>query len=351
MERAVHFFCFFCLLFLLPFTLFADQVTLTNGDRLTGEIVKSDGKTLTLKTPFAGTVEIQWSAIQDLHSDKPEFVQSRHTKQTYSGRISLQGDSVIVKPESGNSTTLAKADIAALRSPAEQAAFEKQQHPGLLQGWNGGANVGFALTGGNSETTNLSLAFNAVRTGLHDKLALSESSVYATNALSSPTTTANLIQGAARYDHDFDGIMFVFGGADFMSDALQALNLRSVFSGGLGYHIIKRDTTTLDFISGVNYTRENYVPFSRNSAGLTLGEAYMHKMKHSTVVTQDLTFFPDLSDAGQYRATFDLGTTTKLSKWFGWQNTFSDIYVTNPPLGARMNDVLFSTGMNVSFTH
>jgi hypothetical protein len=32
----------------------ADQVTLKNGDRLTGTIVKSDAKTLLIKTEFAG---------------------------------------------------------------------------------------------------------------------------------------------------------------------------------------------------------------------------------------------------------------------------------------------------------
>ncbi|HWF91236.1 MAG TPA: DUF481 domain-containing protein [Terriglobales bacterium] len=350
MERVVRSLSLFFLL-LTSLTLLADQVTLSNGDRLTGEIVKSDGKTLTVKTEFAGTIEIQWSAVKDLLSDKPEFVQSKSSKQTYSGTVSVEGDNIVVKPESGSSATVAKSDVAALRSPAEQSSFEKQEHPGFLEGWNGGANVGFALAAGNSETRSLSLAFNATRTGLRDKLALTESSLYSTNGLSTPGTTANLVQGSARYDHDFDGILFVFGGADFMSDALQALNLRSVFSGGLGYHIIKSDTTMLDFLTGVNYTRENYVPFSRNTAGLTLGEDFMHKMKHSTVLTEDFTFYPDLSDPGEYRTNFDFSTTTKMNKWFGWQNTFSDIYVTNPPLGAKKNDVLFSTGLNVSFTH
>src|SRR5437879_10425055 len=36
------------------FTAHADTVTLANGDRLTGMIVKSDGKQLTLKTDYAG---------------------------------------------------------------------------------------------------------------------------------------------------------------------------------------------------------------------------------------------------------------------------------------------------------
>ena len=38
--------------------LFADQVSLKNGDRLTGTIVKSDAKTLVLKTEAAGDVTI-----------------------------------------------------------------------------------------------------------------------------------------------------------------------------------------------------------------------------------------------------------------------------------------------------
>jgi putative salt-induced outer membrane protein len=350
MERVVRYFCLFFLL-LSSLMLFADQVTLTNGDRLTGEIVKSDGKTLTVKTQFAGTVDIEWPAVQDFHSDKKVYVQSSSTKKTYSGTVSVEGENIIVKPESGSSATVAKTDVAALRSQDEEAAFEKQQHPGLLDGWSGGANVGFALASGNSETRSLALSFDATRTGLHDKLGLYESSLYSTNGLSTPSTTANLVTGGARYDHDFDGMLFVFGGADFMSDALQELNLRSVFSGGLGYHIIKRDATTLDFLTGANYTHESYVPFTRNSAGLTLGEDFMHKMKHSTVINQDLTFFPELSDTGEYRMTANFGTTTKINKWFGWQNTFADIYVTNPPLGAKKNDVLFSTGLNLSFTH
>ncbi len=41
----------------------ADQVTLKNGDRLSGDIVSGDGKTLLIKTEFAGDITIQWDAI------------------------------------------------------------------------------------------------------------------------------------------------------------------------------------------------------------------------------------------------------------------------------------------------
>ena len=46
----------------------ADQITLKNGDRLTGTVVKSDAKTLLLKTDFAGDVTLQWDAVTSIVS-------------------------------------------------------------------------------------------------------------------------------------------------------------------------------------------------------------------------------------------------------------------------------------------
>jgi putative salt-induced outer membrane protein len=124
-----------------------------------------------------------------------------------------------------------------------------------------------------------------------------------------------------------------------------------VFGGGLGYHAIKNDNTTLDFLGGLNYTRESYTTLHRNLAALTLGEELMHKLGKSTILNQKLYFFPDLNSLGDYRGTFDFASVTKISKWFGWQNSFADVYVTNPPLGKKQNDVILTTGLNVSFGH
>ena len=86
-------------------------------------------------------------------------------------------------------------------------------------------------------------------------------------------------------------------------------------------------------------------------AALTLGEELSHKLGKSTVITQNVYFYPNLQDTGQYRANFNLGTVTKIAKWLGWQNQFGDIYVSNPPIGAKKNDIVITTGLNFSFTH
>ena len=334
----------------------ADQVSLKNGDRLTGTIVQSDGKTLLLHTEYAGDVTVKWDSVKGIESSEPLRVQLPNGK-TAIGPVSTSDDTVKVATSSGE----VAAPVGSVKGLSQQAAYEKMEKASLLQGWKGGLNAGFSFTGGNSQTTNLAIGFLAARQSLKSKLGMYANTVYATSTttivsiVSPPTTTnitsttANTEAGGIRYDHDLNPKAFAFVGADFFADALQGLNLRSVFGGGLGYHAIKNDNTTLDFLGGINYTRESYTSLRRNLVALTLGEELMHKLAKSTVLNQNLYFFPDLNSLGDYRGTFNFASVTKISKRFGWQNSFADVYVTNPPVGKRQNDVILTTGLNVAF--
>jgi putative salt-induced outer membrane protein len=123
-------------------------------------------------------------------------------------------------------------------------------------------------------------------------------------------------------------------------------------ASGLGFHLINTDRTTLDLLGGLNYNpwelHDLEPKFCGSYGG---GGTHANKLRVSTVLNEKLYFFPDLNQTGEYRATFNLGTVTKLSKWLGWQNAFGDIYVTNPPIGKKQNDILLTTGLNVSFSH
>jgi putative salt-induced outer membrane protein YdiY len=332
----------------------ADQISLKNGDRFTGSIVKSDGKTLVLHTADAGDITINWPAVASIKSDAPLHIQAQGGK-TAVGTITTTDSNLEVATSSGQ----VGVPLSAVQGLEQESAYQKLAHPSLLQGWAGGVNAGFSLTGGNSQTTNLAFGFTAARQSLDDKITAYANSVYATSKITvtappaapttTTTTTANTEAGGVRYDHDLSAKAFAFVSADFFADALQALNLRSVFGGGLGYHAIKNDNTTLDFLGGLNYTHESYTTLSRNLVALTLGEELMHKVGKSTVINQSLALFPDLNSLGDYRGTFNFASVTKISKRFGWQNGFSDVYVTNPPPGKRQNDVILTTGLNVSF--
>ena len=52
----------------------ADQIRLKNGDQLSGQIIKADGKTLTLKTDYAGAINVSIQSIEQITSDQQLYV-------------------------------------------------------------------------------------------------------------------------------------------------------------------------------------------------------------------------------------------------------------------------------------
>ena len=59
--------------FLLSWSVRADQVTLKNGDRISGSIVKTsdDAKTLLIKSELAGDVTVPFDAVTGIVSSQP----------------------------------------------------------------------------------------------------------------------------------------------------------------------------------------------------------------------------------------------------------------------------------------
>jgi ATP/maltotriose-dependent transcriptional regulator MalT len=49
-------------------------VTISNGDRLTGEVIRQDANVLELKTTYAGTLKIQWTEVREVVLDAPSQV-------------------------------------------------------------------------------------------------------------------------------------------------------------------------------------------------------------------------------------------------------------------------------------
>jgi hypothetical protein len=330
-------------------TLYAEQVTLKNGDRLTGTILTVSDKKLTIKTEHAGTVTIDWDAVAQFSSEQPMVV-TRTDKQTVSGAVSTKDSEVTVNTTSGTQT-IPMTDVAVMRSPADQAAYEKSLHPGMLEGWVGGGNFGLALARGNSDTTNLALGFNAAHPTTTDKWTIQAASLYSTSTTNNVSSTAaNALGGFIRYDRNLTKKLFAFGLLAGSYDHAQDLNERISPSGGLGYHGIATKATTLDLLGGFGYTYENYsTGVTNNLMNATIGDEFSHKFTPNTSVFQDFYFFPYLNDNGGYRGVFDFGLASKLYHALTWNINFGDRYNSKPVAGKKKNDILLTTGLGLTF--
>jgi hypothetical protein len=343
-------------LLLMAGTAWADTVVLPNGDGFKGTIISSDGKQLTLKLAYAGgTVTLQWSAVRQVISSKPIFVVTAQG-MTISGMVTTDAGDLVVTPSPGAPVRIPLANAATIRSLETETAYEHSLHPGLLQDWQTTTALGFALARGNSRTTNLNLAFNAGRTTLHDKFTAYATSVYASSGLTvapgvTAGVTANAITGGARYQHDIRDNAFAYTSADFVYNQLQFLNLRSILGAGGGYHAIAQPKTKLDLFAGGNYTRESYsTGILRSVAAATVGDTFTHQW-NATSINQTFSIYPQLSSVGPYRFAFNVTVATKIRAWLGWQTTLGDLYISDPIPGTVANDLVFSTGINVTFNH
>jgi putative salt-induced outer membrane protein len=346
----------------------ADQVTLKNGDRYSGTIVTGDGKTLLLKTEFAGDITIQWDAITAMESDQVVYLTLKDGTKV-SGKVTTQdGKFVVAGATPGPAVAPATKDtIVAVRDDAEQKAYdlaaERMAHPKFTYFWSGLFDTGLALTRGNSSTTTFTLATKEVRETPRDKLTVYANYIYGNDASTPPSrTTANALNAGVRGDLNLTPKIYLFALADYQTNALQNLDLRQTYGGGVGYHVIKNANTTFDIFGGLTYERDVFGAYTlvgppprfiaaikTNSLTAVVGEEFDAKLSQRSTFTERLSIYPNLSNAGDIRTQFDTTLVTKLKAWLSWQLTFGDSYINYPPPGLKDNDLLLSTGLRVTW--
>ena len=347
------FFILFVVLILCSNAL-ADQVIMSNGDRLTGKILKKDGDSIIIQTEAAGTVKIKWSAVAQIITDEPLSLTLDDGK-IVQGRIESAEEKVKIAVAEEENLTVEKKNIKAVRTLEEQKKYEAEQkriaESRLTDFWSGTVDVGFSMTSGNSDTRTFSAGARGVRETPHNKFT-----AYA-NALQVKDTSndtkkikAQSIWTGARYDVDINRKYFAFGSGDFEYNKPQKLNIRAVLGGGLGYHVSRKDSFKLDLTGGVTNNYENFSNgVRRNSAELLLGEELKIKINSRARFTERAVIYPNITRMGDFRALFDSSLQTDINSWLGWHVTIGNRYNSRPVDRTEKNDFLLSTGFRFSF--
>jgi putative salt-induced outer membrane protein len=332
---------------------FADQVILKNGDRLTGAIKKVDQGVLVMDY-YKREVEIPWAEVASLES-ATKFHLVLKDGQVVVGTVKGSPTGLAVTTEETGTVSVALDSIQTLRSPEGQAAYEAElerlRNPRLRDLWSGFLDTGLAMSRGNSDVTTLNVSLSAARTSPRDKISAYITSLYSrSNASGVAMTTANAIRGGVRYDVNIRPRLFGFGSTDLEYDEFQGLDLRFVPAGGLGFHWVKSDRTRFDVFGGGALNREFYVnDINRTSGEIVVGEELFYQVAKAAHLEHQLTFYPNLSETGEYRLNLDNAFVTALSTWLSWQLSLSDRLNSDPIPGKKKNDVLFTTGLRFTF--
>ena len=329
-------------------------MTLKNGDRLSGSILKYDGKNLTVKSDLAGEVTIPWENVTGVTSTQPLNITLKDGQRIV-GTVSTDGAKFQVATKETGSVTASRESVQYIRSLPEQTVYdtevERYKNPRLTDLWTGTFDLGYAQTHGNSDTKTFTLGSNAVRATSRDKITVNYTQIFSSsNASGTNLTTANAKRGGIAYELNVAPKIFIFGLMNLESDQFQSLDLRFAPAGGVGYHAIKTENTILDLAVGGSLNKEFFTGGVNHTYGeILLGEELSHKFTKTISMHQTLAFYPNLSSTGNYRMNFDLSAAAAIKKWMSFQLSASDRYLSNPLPGKKENDILFTTGLRFIF--
>ena len=215
----------------------ADEVRLTNGDRITGRVVSLTGGNLTFSTPL-GDLKIPWPTVTALVVDDPIRVTVGTAEPALVTITAAAGGTVTLQP--GGPTPL--ADIAVLERP---------QPPLVI---DGSANAGFVSSAGNTDVNNVHVDGDLVARADRNRYSVSAA---LNRAEDRDVESARNWSTALKYDRFLTSRLFVNANGIFTSDRFRDLDLRTALGAGLGYQIVQTPIVTLSADAGVGWVNEN----------------------------------------------------------------------------------------------
>lgn len=339
----------------------ADQVVLSNGDRVTGKIVKKVGDSLTIKSDLLGEVTVKWKDVASVTTEQAVTVGIPPDKSV-AGRLATEGDRVVVKGE-GAREEVALAQVETVRDAEEQRKYERYRHPPLTDLWAGSADFSIASAQGNSRTLTTAFGVTAARVTDADQIGVHFNEIYSRGLVNGVVAdTASAIRAGWLYNRNLTKRLFLNTFNDYEHDRFQSLDLRVVVGAGAGFALYKGERGQVDLVGGGSWNRESYstpiveatgttpAQFSRNSGEGYWGDEVKWRLTKVSSFQQSFRMFDNLSNTGEYRANMDVGIDTKLWKMLSWQVTASDHYITNPAPGRKTNDLLLTSGIRFTFS-
>ena len=317
--------------------IFAGDITLKNGDRLTGKIVDESDDAVVIETEYAGKVKVARNYIQKINND------DLHEKPA-GGPSSVAPTSAEPRPAK---PAAALAPVPVVKSRPNGFAGRIRE---ISENWEGNSNLGFSFTSGNSNNITMSTGLRASKVSPVDGMTIYVRSLWnSTHGSPHKVTTQNAFWGGARYDRNIDKKLFGFVSYDFERDKPKRLDFRSVAGGGLGHRMIKSDRTELEFLIGGAWNRTWQAGGGTDTPEGLAGVTFRHRFNGKLRYQNTVTYFQNITDQNEYRYIFDSNVTIDMTKRIGFYIALGNRFNNDPNGNAKKNDFLFTTGLKWNF--
>lgn len=354
-----------------------DVLVFTNGDQLTGKLVRAAGTSVVFKSEMAGEITVPLDKVRELHSGS-EFVALRKADKgklatAGTGLVQVQGGNVMVGPNGGAvAATIAPRDLGYL---IDKPTYDKQvaHSAGALDGWNGAVTAGVTLVRATDNSTTATLAANFVRTiptvpylpkRNRTSVNLSESYGKLTSLIippppvttpPAPTSTiakTNIFHADSERDEYFSARLYALADLAFDHNFSQGLQLQQAYGGGVGWTPFQDAKQQLDFKGDVHYENQQFIVSpsvvaqpSLQIFGSTFAENYRRTLPRKLVFTESADYLPAWNHLSAYSANVTASLAMPVFKRLSISVSTTDNYLNNPPPYFLKNSYQFVTGL------
>jgi Protein of unknown function, DUF481 len=363
-----------------------EELTLKNGDKLTGQLLNSTGTEIKFKSDLAGEVTVKWENVKELKSTREFAVVPKDVKDARDSALVPQGTIKIgekgiqvsplseVKPErgaapadevakSGPSKTAATAtkEIPApqIADVVDDATYQKEIHKkiGFKSGWDGHITTGTSMiystqnsylfqvdTALKRSVPTVSWLDPKLRTTINFTLSAGKTTQPGTE-----TTITNIYHVDAERDEYFSKKGYYLQAVSFDHNYSQGLVLQQNYGFGIGSTLFKKEDSEFDVTSDLHYESQqfnataNVEQLSLHLIGSTLTEKYTRKWGR---VHFDEKLLADIAwnNASAFSASGTSSVRMNIYKKLAFSVSTIDNFLNNPQVGYKKNSFQLTTG-------
>lgn len=228
----------------------ADEVHLTSGDHLLGEVVEVNLHYIVINTAFAKQLKIKHELVTRIISERPIAIVFNDGTVVNSILTKSEGTQLSYELDD-NPVPLNINELS--ENPQEILAANDSHKPKVK--YSGTLDVGLSRSSGNEDDEDYHGALKAQARTLKNRYTLEASKTIEKN---DGDKTQDETFGSLQLDRFITEKWYAFASASFEEDLEELLNLRSTYSLGSGYQFFDQDDLILQAEIGFAYVDEDF---------------------------------------------------------------------------------------------
>jgi hypothetical protein len=367
-----------------------EELTLKNGDRLTGQLLNSTGKEIKFKSDLAGEVTVEWDNVKELKSNRDFAVIPKDVKDSSNsaavpqGAIKIGEKNIAVTPivsskpevnaappKAGEKTSISSQEVLAAKDiptskigfVVDDVSYQKEIHRKInwTSGWDGHIATGSTTILSTQKSFLLTISSALKRSiptvsWLDPKLRTTidfNLSVGKTTQVGDPDTFTNVYHVGAERDEYFSRKGYYLQVTSFDHDYSQGLVLQQIYGGGVGATLLKTENHEFDITADLHYEGQQFnatadvSELNLHLIGSSLTEAYSRKwgkISFDEKLSADIAW----NNASAFSASGTSSVRMPVYKKLGFSVSVIDNFLNNPQSGYNKNSLQFSTGFALS---